>query len=194
MRAVRFAAALAAIAFTSVTSDAALADGASGGGGTPNVTAIALFAVFTVITLAITYWASGRTRSAADYYTAGGTITSFQNGLALAGDLVSAGAFLGLSGLIFATGFDGLVYAVGYTMGYPLIVFFLADQLRRLGKYTYSDVLAFRLSPRPVRSLAAFSSLSIVSFYLIAQIVGAGQLIQLLFGLPTSTPSWASAC
>ncbi len=175
------AATLAAVAFAS---DAAFADGAAKGAGALNVTAIALFAAFTAITLAITYWASGRTRSAADYYAASGTITSFQNGLALAGDLVSAGAFLGLSGLIFATGFDGLVYAVGYTMGYPLIVFFLADQLRRLGKYTYSDVLAFRLAPGPVRTLAAFSSLSIVAFYLIAQIVGAGQLIQLLFGLP----------
>ncbi|MGY2047738.1 sodium:solute symporter family transporter [Methylobacterium sp. JK268] len=149
-----------------------------------NLTAIALFVFFVAITLAITYWASGRTRSAADYYAANGQITSLQNGFALAGDLISAGAFLGLSGLIFATGFDGLVYAVGYTMGYPLIVFFLADKLRRLGRYTYSDVLAYRLAQRPVRMLAAFSSLSIVAFYLIAQLVGAGQLIQLLFGLP----------
>jgi cation/acetate symporter len=151
---------------------------------TLNVTAIVLFLVFVAITLGITYWASGRTRSAADYYAANGQFTRLQNGFALAGDLISAGAFLGLSGLIFATGFDGLVYAVGYTMGYPLIVFFLADKLRRLGKYTYSDVLASRLSQRPVRTLAAFSSLSIVAFYLIAQLVGAGQLIQLLFGLP----------
>ncbi|WP_375460424.1 cation acetate symporter [uncultured Enterovirga sp.] len=149
-----------------------------------NVTAIGLFVFFVAITLVITYWAAGRTRSAADYYTANGQVTSAQNGLALAGDLISAGAFLGLSGLIFGTGFDGLVYAVGYTLGYPLIIFFLADPLRRLGKYTFSDVIAFRLSPRPVRTLAALSSLSIVSFYLIAQLVGAGQLIQLLFGLP----------
>lgn len=162
----------------------ALAQTAPTPGGTLNVTAIALFVFFVAVTLVITYWASGRTRSAADYYAASGQITSFQNGLALAGDLISAGAFLGLSGLIFATGFDGLVYAVGYTMGYPLIVFFLADKLRRLGRYTYSDVLAYRLDQRPVRTLAAFSSLSIVAFYLIAQLVGAGQLIQLLFGLP----------
>ena len=162
----------------------ALAQGAPSPTSSLNVTAIALFMFFVAITLAITYWASGRTRSAADYYAASGQITSFQNGLALAGDLISAGAFLGLSGLIFVTGFDGLVYAVGYTMGYPLIVFFLADKLRRLGKYTYSDVLAYRLAQRPVRTLAAFSSLSIVAFYLIAQLVGAGQLIQLLFGLP----------
>ncbi len=182
MRAPCFVGGLTAVALTSTR---ALAEGAAGGGeSTLNLTAIALFVVFVAITLAITYWASGRTRSAADYYTASGQVTSFQNGLALAGDLISAGAFLGLSGLIFATGFDGLVYAVGYTMGYPLIVFFLADQLRRLGKYTYSDVLAFRLAQRPVRTLAAFSSLSIVAFYLIAQLVGAGQLIQLLFGLP----------
>ena len=149
-----------------------------------NITAIGLFFFFVAITLAITYWAAGRTRSAADYYAAGGQITSAQNGFALAGDLISAGAFLGLSGLIFGTGFDGLVYAVGYTLGYPLIIFFFADQLRRLGKYTFSDVIAFRLAPRPVRTLAALSSLSIVSFYLIAQLVGAGQLVQLLFGLP----------
>lgn len=149
-----------------------------------NVTAIAFFIFFVVVTLCITYWAARRTHSAAEYYSAGGQITSFQNGFALAGDLISAGAFLGLSGLIFATGFDGLVYAVGYTLGYPIIIFFLAEQLRRLGKYTFSDVVAFRLSERPVRVLAALSSLSIVAFYLIAQLVGAGQLIQLLFGLP----------
>ncbi|MDP4026137.1 cation acetate symporter, partial [Methylobacterium sp. NEAU 140] len=149
-----------------------------------NVTAITFFVFFVALTLAITYWAAGRTRSAADYYAASGQISSTQNGFALAGDLISAGAFLGLSGLIFGTGFDGLVYAVGYTLGYPLIVFFFADQLRRLGKYTFSDVIAFRLAPRPVRTLAALSSLSIVAFYLIAQLVGAGQLIQLLFGLP----------
>ena len=162
----------------------AFAQAASDAGRTINVAAIVLFVFFVAITLGITYWAAGRTRSVADYYSANGQVTAFQNGLALAGDLISAGAFLGLSGLIFATGFDGLVYAVGYTMGYPLIVFFLADQLRRLGKYTFSDVLAFRLAQRPVRTFAAFSSLSIVAFYLIAQLVGAGQLIQLLFGLP----------
>ena len=186
MRAARLAVATAALATAAaaLTATGARAAGAPGGESPLNVTAITLFVVFVAITLAITYLASGRTRSAADYYTASGQVTSFQNGLALAGDLISAGAFLGLSGLIFATGFDGLVYAVGYTMGYPLIVFFLADQLRRLGKYTYSDVLAFRLAQRPVRTLAAFSSLSIVAFYLIAQLVGAGQLIQLLFGLP----------
>ena len=149
-----------------------------------NYTAIGFFLFFVVITLGITYWAARRTHSAADYYSAGGQITAAQNGFALAGDLISAGAFLGLSGLIFATGFDGLVYAVGYTLGYPIIIFFMADQLRRLGKYTFSDVVAFRLSERPVRMLAACSSLSIVAFYLIAQLVGAGQLIQLLFGLP----------
>ena len=160
------------------------AQAVSEAGRTINVTAIVLFVFFVAVTLGITYWAAGRTRSAADYYSANGQVTALQNGLALAGDLISAGAFLGLSGLIFATGFDGIVYAVGYTMGYPLIVFFLADQLRRLGKYTFSDVLAFRLAQRPVRTFAAFSSLSIVAFYLIAQLVGAGQLIQLLFGLP----------
>lgn len=164
---------------------AAMAQGtAAAPGNQLNITAIVFFLFFVAITLGITYWASGRSRSASEYYTAGGQITSMQNGFALAGDLISAGAFLGLSGLIFATGFDGLVYAVGYTLGYPIIIFFLSDQLRRLGKYTFSDVIAFRLSERPVRALASLSSLSIVAFYLIAQLVGAGQLIQLLFGLP----------
>ena len=149
-----------------------------------NYTAIGFFLFFVLVTLCITYWAARHSHSASEYYSAGGQITAAQNGLALAGDLISAGAFLGLSGLIFATGFDGLVYAVGYTLGYPMIIFFMADRLRRLGKYTFSDVVAFRLSERPVRVLAAFSSLSIVAFYLIAQLVGAGQLIQLLFGLP----------
>jgi cation/acetate symporter len=107
-------------------------------GATPlNWTAIILFLCFVVVTLGITYWAARRTRSASDYYAAGGQITGFQNGMALAGDLISAGAFLGLSGLIFATGFDGLVY----TVGYPIIVFFLADRLRRLGKYTFADAV-----------------------------------------------------
>ncbi len=173
-----------AAALATLSGGPALAQAAPAPGSTLNVTAILLFVFFVAITLGITYWAAGRTRSAADYYAASGQITSLQNGFALAGDLISAGAFLGLTGLIFATGFDGLVYAVGYTMGYPLIVFFLADKLRRLGRYTYSDVLAYRLAQRPVRTLAAFSSLSIVAFYLIAQLVGAGQLIQLLFGLP----------
>ena len=149
-----------------------------------NWTAIVLFLCFVVVTLGITYWAARRTRSASDYYAAGGQITGFQNGVALAGDLISAGAFLGLSGLIFATGFDGLVYAVGYTVGYPIIVFFLADRLRRLGKYTFANAVTTRLAQRPVRVLAACSSLSIVAFYLIAQMVGAGQLVQLLFGIP----------
>ena len=146
-----------------------------------NWTAIVLFLCFVVVTLGITWWAARRTRSASDYYAAGGQITGFQNGVALAGDLISAGAFLGLSGLIFATGFDGLVYAVGYTVGYPIIVFFLADRLRRLGKYTFADAVTTRLAQRPVRVLAACSSLSIVAFYLIAQMVGAGQLEQILF-------------
>ena len=170
---------------TVAASTVALAQGAAPAAANHiNYTAIGFFIFFVLITLCITYWAARRTHSASEYYSAGGQITAAQNGLALAGDLISAGAFLGLSGLIFATGFDGLVYAVGYTLGYPIIIFFMADQLRRLGKHTFSDVVAFRLSERPVRVLAAFSSLSIVAFYLIAQLVGAGQLIQLLFGLP----------
>ena len=110
-------------------------------------------------------------------------MSGFQNGLAIAGDVISAGAFLGLAGLMFARGFDGLIYAVGYAIGYPVVTLLLADRMRNLGRFTFADVLSFRLKQGPVRAFAAFSTLTIVIFYLIAQMVGAGQLIQLLFGL-----------
>ncbi len=148
-----------------------------------NLTAIGLFVSFVVATLGITWWAARRTRSASDFYAAGGRITGFQNGLAIAGDFMSAGAFLGLAGLVFADGFDGLVFAVGYTTGLPIVVFLLAERLRNLGRYTFTDVVCFRLEERPVRIFAACASLVVVAFYLIAQMVGAGQLIRLLFGL-----------
>jgi cation/acetate symporter len=148
-----------------------------------NPTAIILFAGFVLVSLGITYWAAKRTRSANDFYAAGGQITGFQNGLAIAGDFMSAGAFLGLSGLVYASGFDGLVYAVGYTTGLPIVVFLLAERLRNLGRFTFTDVLCFRLGEIPIRIFSACASLVVVAFYLIAQMVGAGQLIKLLFGL-----------
>ena len=134
-------------------------------------------------TLGITYWAAKRTRSATDFYAAGGGITGFQNGLAIAGDYMSAASFLGISALVFASGFDGLIYSIGFLVGWPIILFLIAERLRNLGKYTFADVASYRLQQTPIRSLAACGSLIVVAFYLIAQMVGAGKLIQLLFGL-----------
>jgi cation/acetate symporter len=165
---------------------AAWAAGAIEGGSRQalNVPAIAMFLVFVSATLVITKWAARRTRSAADFYAAGGGITGFQNGLAIAGDYMSAASFLGISGLVFASGFDGLIYSVGWLVGWPIILFLIAERLRNLGKYTFADVVAFRLEPTRIRSLAAIGTLTVVAFYLIAQMVGAGKLIELLFGLP----------
>lgn len=148
-----------------------------------NVTAIAMFLLFVAGTLGITYWASKRTRSASDFYTAGGGISGFQNGLAIAGDYMSAAAFLGLSGMVFAKGFDGVIYTIGFLVGWPLMLFLIAERLRNLGRFTFADVASYRLGQTPIRSLAAVGSLTVVCFYLIAQMVGAGKLIQLLFGL-----------
>ena len=149
-----------------------------------NVTAIAMFFVFVAATLGITYWAAKRTKTAKDYYAAGGSITGFQNGLAIAGDYMSAASFLGISALVFTSGYDGLIYSIGFLVGWPVILFLLAERLRNLGKYTFSDVASYRLQQRPIRLMAACGSLAVVLLYLIAQMVGAGKLIQLLFGLP----------
>ncbi|AOW22967.1 cation acetate symporter [Sphingomonas melonis TY] len=148
-----------------------------------NWTAIAMFAAFALFTLGITRWAARRTRTAADFYTAGGGITGFQNGLAIAGDYMSAASFLGISAQIFTDGYDGLIYSIGFLVGWPIILFLMAERLRNLGKYTFADVASFRFAQAPVRSFAATSTLVVVLFYLIAQMVGAGQLIKLLFGL-----------
>ncbi len=148
-----------------------------------NYTAIALFLTLVLATLVITWWAAKRTRSAKDFYAAGGNMTGLQNGLAIAGDLISAGAFLGLTGLVYGTGFDGLLYAAGYSVGYPVVTLLFADRMRNLGKFTFADVLSSRLAKTPMRAFAAVSTLIIVIFYLIAQMVGAGQLVELLFGL-----------
>ncbi|MGI4982972.1 MAG: sodium:solute symporter family transporter [Janthinobacterium lividum] len=145
--------------------------------------AIGFFLVLVGFTLLTTWWAARRTHNARDFYSAGGHLTAWQNGLAIAGDTISAGAFLGLSGLVFASGFDGLVYATGYAVAYPLIGILFADRVRNLGSFTFADVLAYRLSPIPVRAFAATSTLVIAICFLISQMVGAGQLVQLLFGI-----------
>ena len=148
-----------------------------------NLSAIVMFLLFVGGTLGITYWAAKRTKSAKDFYTAGGGITGFQNGMAIAGDYMSAASFLGISGLVYMKGYDGLIYSIGFLVGWPIILFMIAEPLRNLGKYTFADVAAYRLRQTPIRSLAAAGSIATVILYLIAQMVGAGKLIQLLFGL-----------
>ncbi|MCX7737979.1 MAG: cation acetate symporter [Hydrogenothermaceae bacterium] len=153
-------------------------------GKTVNFVAIAMFFLFVIATLGITYWAAKKTRTAKDFYTAGGGITGFQNGLALAGDFMSAASFLGIAGLVYTSGYDGLLYSIGFLVGWPIVMFLLSEPLRNLGKYTFADVTSFRLEQTRIRLLAAIGSLSVITFYLIAQMVGAGKLIQLLFGIP----------
>lgn len=148
-----------------------------------NVQAIIMFVVFVAGTMGITYWASKRSRSRTDYYTAGGSITGFQNGMAIAGDFMSAASFLGISALVYTSGFDGLIYSLGFLVGWPIILFLIAERLRNLGRFTFADVASYRLKQKPIRTLSACGSLVVVALYLIAQMVGAGKLIQLLFGL-----------
>lgn len=148
-----------------------------------NYQAIIMFVIFVAATLGITWWASKRTRSRSDYYTAGGNITGFQNGLAMAGDFMSAASFLGISALVYTSGYDGLIYSLGFLVGWPMILFLIAERLRNLGRYTFADVASYRLAQKPIRTLSACGSLVVVALYLIAQMVGAGKLIQLLFGL-----------
>ena len=148
-----------------------------------NWTAIIMFALFVAGTLWITKWAAAKTRSAADFYTAGGGITGFQNGLAIAGDYMSAASFLGISAAVMANGYDGLIYSIGFLVGWPVITFLMAEKLRNLGKFTFADVAGYRFQQTPIRAFAASGTLVVVAFYLIAQMVGAGSLIKLLFGL-----------
>lgn len=150
----------------------------------PKFLAISIFIAFVILSLGITYIAARRTKSADDFYAGGGNLTGFQNGLAIAGDWMSAATFLGMSGLVFLYGVDGIVFAVGAAISWPIVMFILADRVRNLGKYTYVDVVAYRLSSTPIHILFSFSSLVIIFLYMIAQMVGAGALIQLLFGLP----------
>ncbi|RXJ95253.1 cation acetate symporter [Arcobacter sp. AHV-9/2010] len=149
-----------------------------------NIPAVIMFFVFIIATMGITKWAASKTKSASDFYTAGGGITGFQNGLAIAGDYMSAASFLGISGMIFLHGFDGMIYAIGFLVGWPIILFLMAEKLRNLGKFNFTDIAAYRLDEQKIRVLAAFGSLSVVTFYLIAQMVGAGKLIEVLFHIP----------
>ena len=148
-----------------------------------NWVAISMFAVFVIGTLFITKWAATKTKSAADFYTGGGGITGFQNGLAIAGDYMSAASFLGISAAVMASGYDGLIYSIGFLVGWPVITFLMAERLRNLGKFTFADVAGYRFQQTPIRIFAASGTLVVVAFYLIAQMVGAGSLIKLLFGL-----------
>ncbi len=148
-----------------------------------NWTAIVMFGLFVCGTLYITKWAAAKTKSAADFYTGGGGITGFQNGLAIAGDYMSAASFLGISAAVMANGYDGLIYSIGFLVGWPVITFLMAERLRNLGKFTFADVAGYRFKQTPIRAFAASGTLVVVAFYLIAQMVGAGQLIKLLFGL-----------
>ncbi|WP_096013239.1 cation acetate symporter [Campylobacter lanienae] len=149
-----------------------------------NILAIVMFAIFVLATLGITYYSNKLSNSASGFYTAGGNITGFQNGMATAGDYMSAASFLGIVGLVFHSGFDGLVYSIGFLVGWPIMLFLIAEKFRNLGKFTFSDIIAYRLEDKPIRIISAVSGLSVILFYLIAQMVGAGSLIQVLFGLP----------
>ena len=152
--------------------------------GEPNAIAITFFLLFIGLSLGITAWAARRTKTAEHFYTAGRSVTAFQNGLALAGDFMSAASFLGIAGLVALSGFDGLIYSIGWLVGWPIVMFLIAEPLRNLGRYTFADVLAARLRQTPIRIAASIGSLAVIAFYLIAQMVGAGNLIRLLFGLP----------
>jgi len=179
MRPLLLAAGLAAMAYAGIVLAADTATAKS-----VNMPAVIMFLAFVAATLGITWWAAKRTRTTKDFYAAGGGITGLQNGLALAGDYMSAASFLGIAGLVYANGFDGLIYSIGFLVGWPIMLFLLAEKLRNLGKYTFADVASYRLAQIPVRSVAAIASLVVVAMYLIAQMVGAGKLIEVLFGLP----------
>ncbi|OLS58824.1 cation acetate symporter [Pseudomonas putida] len=152
-----------------------------------NLHAIGMFFVFVLGTLAITWWAARQTQSTSDFYTAGGGISGFQNGLAIAGDYMSAATLLGLSSLVFAKGYDGFIYTVAFFVGWPIITFLMAERLRNLGRFTFADIVSYRLDQTRIRTFAAFGSLTVVCCYLVVQMVGAGQLIKLLFGLDYRT-------
>ena len=150
---------------------------------TTNNYAILTFLLFVISTLIITYFASKKTKNKDSFYAAGGKITGLQNGLAIAGDYMSAASFLGISGLVFFSGFDGLIYSIGFLVGWPIILFLLAEKLKNLGKYTFADATSIRLDQFYIRILSSVGTLLTILLYLIAQMVGAGGLIQTLFGL-----------
>jgi len=181
-RSIQFTAALGLLALGAVAFAGGPLEGVTEKQAT-NWHAIIMFCLFVAMTMGITYWASSRTKSTADFYTAGGGITGFQNGLAIAGDYMSAATLLGLTAMVYTSGYDGYIYMLCFFAGWPIILFMMAERLRNLGKFTFSDITAYRLDQGKVRTMAAISSLTVVCFYLIAQMVGAGQLIKLLFGL-----------
>lgn len=148
-----------------------------------NLHAIGMFMVFVLFTLCITWWAARRTRSMADFYSAGGGILGWQNGLALAGDYMSASTLLGITALIYTSGMDGYIYLIAFFAGWPVLLLLMTERLRNLGRFTFADITSYRLDQGKVRTMAAIGSLTVVCFYLVAQMVGAGQLIRLLFGL-----------
>lgn len=152
--------------------------------GSPNMVSILIFFAFVAITMYITYWAAKKTKTTSEFYAANRNITGFQNGLALAGDYMSAASFLGIAGMVAMKGYDGLIYSIGFLVGWPVIMFLIAEPLRNLGKYTFADVVAFRLRQKPIRIASSIGSLMTICFYLIAQMVGAGSMIKTLFGLP----------
>ncbi len=148
-----------------------------------NPASVTTFLLFVMFTLGISYWASKRTTSSTAFYTAGGQITAGQNGTAIAGDFMSAASFLGITGLIYSVGFDGLILAVGALAGWPLMLFIISERVRNLGRFTFTDVVSYRLQQRPIRAISTLGSITVIVFYLVAQLVGAGKLIELLFGL-----------
>ncbi len=149
----------------------------------PDNVSIAFFAIFMTLTMGITWWAARKTSTTDQFYVAGRSLTAGQNGFALAGDYMSAASFLGIAGLVSTSGFDGLIYSTGWLVGWPIVLFLIAEPLRNLGRYTFADVVAARLDPMPVRIAAASGTLATIAFYLIAQMVGAGSLVHLLFGI-----------
>jgi cation/acetate symporter len=159
--------------------------------GTPTTSAVLFFLLIVALTLVVTYWAARRTRSTREFYAAGRSISPLQNGLALAGDYMSAASFLGIAGLVALRGYDGMIYATGWLVGWPALIFLIAEPLRNLGKFTFADVVAFRLRQVPVRIASAFGGILTLLFYVLAQMVGAGNLIRLMFGLPYE---WAVIC
>ncbi len=148
-----------------------------------------MFVGFVAVTLVITFFSARKSSGSSAYFAAGRRITGWQNGLAVAGDYMSAASFLGIAGMIAFKGYDGFMYSVGFLVAYLTVLLIVAEPLRNAGKYTMADVLAYRLSPRPVRAMASLSTLTVSTFYMIAQMIGAGQLIKLL--LSGVTYEWA---
>ncbi len=152
--------------------------------GQVNIASIIIFFSFVAVTLGITYWAAKKTKTTSEFYAADRSISGFQNGLALSGDYMSAASFLGIAGMVSLKGYDGLIYSIGFLVGWPLVMFLIAEPLRNLGKFTFADVVAYRLKQKPVRIASSVGSLMTIVFYLIAQMVGAGSLVNILFGFP----------